>query len=309
MANDLKRYLPVFIRAADDLNFSETARRLGVTSAAVSKAVRALESGLGTQLFYRSTHKLTLTDDGERLYRHTAAHVASLDEALLAVRSVPDHPRGKVRVAASYAFGRQFIVPLLEGFHARYPDVELDLLFDDQVRDLVKEQIDLGIGGRVAPSTDFVMKKLCNGSVSFVASEAFLQVHGRPDHPRQLLDLPCVRFRSHASGELMRWPYVDETGDVAFVDPPAKFIVSSQELLCDLAAQGLGVAMVGLVAQAWIRAGELTPILEEWVIAPPPLSIYYASGTNLPPKVRVFIDYITEHMQDPATWNLATRAR
>ena len=304
MQSNLMRYIPAFLQVATDLNFSESARKMGVSPAAVSKAIGNLETGLGTRLFHRSTHMLRLTADGEQLRQQSAPHQQGMEQALANATSRPEHPQGRLRVSAPYAFSRQYILPLLKGFHAQYPDIELDLFFDDQLVDLVEGQIDVGIGVRLAPSPNLIVKKLCDSRVFFVASPAFLEAHGKPSHPRELVHFPTVRFRSHARGALIPWAYVDEQGHQMTIDPDPTFTVSSQELVCDLAAQGLGIAMTGWVALPYITSGDLVELLEGYTFTPPPLSIYYHARANLPAKVRVFIDYIDQHMLRPApeTW-------
>ena len=304
MQSNLLRYIPTFLQVAEDLNFSESARTMGVTPAAVSKAIRTLETGLGTRLFHRTTHKLTLTADGEQLMQQSAPHQRGMVQALSNAMSKPEHPHGKLRVSAPYAFSRQYILPLLKGFCEKYPDVKLDLYFDDQVVDMVEGRIDVGIGVRLAPSNDLIIKKLCDSRLFIVAASAFLENHGTPAHPLELVNFPTVRFRSHSSGTLIPWVFVDENGNQKTIDPAPAVTVSSQELVCELAAQGLGIAMTGWVALPYIQAGELIPLFEDFTFTPPPLSIYYHAKANLPAKVRVFIDYVDRHMvrPGPGTW-------
>ena len=304
MQTDLTKYLPTFLQVAQDLNFSESARKLGITPAAVSKTIKTLEEGLGTRLFHRSTHALTLTGEGTQLFEQSAPHQERIAQALASAMNLPSHPQGKLRVAAPYAFSKQFIIPLLGGFRAQYPDVELDLLFDDQVYDMVRDQIDVSIGMRLNPGANLIMKKLCDSQVFIVASPEFLERHGTPTHPSELVNFPAIRFRSHTTGSLLPWTYVDEEGRQISLTPPPAITVSSMELLCELAAQGLGITMTGWVALPYISSGELMPILDTYTINPPPISIFYHDRANLPAKVRVFIDYVVDNIvaPNPDTW-------
>jgi DNA-binding transcriptional LysR family regulator len=304
----LMRYLPTFLEAASELNFSAAARKLGLTPAAISKSVRALESGLGVRLFHRSTHALVLTDEGTRLLREVGPLLDQIDTALEVVRASPEQPRGVLRVAAPYAFGKRFIVPLLAGFRARYPLVEFDLRFEDHVVDMIEAGIDVSFGLRFNASSNLVSKKLCDSRLFTVASPDFIDRVGCPQTPFELERYPCIRLRSASTGKMRPFMYRGEEGPDSplLLDPPASTIGSDQELLCELAAEGLGIAMVGWVALPYIESGRLVPLLEAHSVGLPPMMIYYLSRQNLPPKVRVFIDYVHANLQRP-TWPAPAR--
>ena len=295
------RFLPTFVRAAGELNFSATARSLGVTPAAVSKSVRALETELGVRLFHRTTHALELTEDGARLLRTVGPLLEQLDDALEKVCASPDTPRGTLRVSAPYGFGKQFIVPLLGGFCAEYPEVEPDLRFEDQVTDLIEARIDVGIGVRLDARSELVCRKLCDSHLFTVASPDFIDRHGAPRTPQDLEGYRCIGYRPPSSGTLRPFFYRGGEGADSFltVNPPVAVVGTDQELVCDLAAQGLGIAMVGWVALPYIEAGSLVPLLEDYSARLPPMMIYYQSKQNIPPKVRAFIDHIQANMQVP----------
>jgi DNA-binding transcriptional LysR family regulator len=294
MEISLMRYLPTFVRAAEELSFSAAARRLGVTPGAVSKSVRALESGLGVRLFHRSTHAMELTEDGEHLLKSAAPLLAQLDGTLETIRASPDRARGTLRVAAPYGFGKQFIVPLLADFSARYPDVVLELRFEDHPIDLIEARIDVGIGARLEPRGELVCRKLCDSRLFTVASPAFVERHGRPRNPHELERYLCIGYRSPSSGKLRPFYYRGEEGadSLLTVNPTAAVIGTDQELVCELAVQGLGIANVGWVALPYIEAGTLVPLLEDYTPELPPMMIYYQSRQNVPPKVRAFIDHM-----------------
>jgi DNA-binding transcriptional LysR family regulator len=295
---DLARYLPTFVDAAHERSFSAVARKRGLTPAAVSKAVRTLEHHLGARLFHRSTRSLSLTDDGEALLRDVAPMLEGIDAALASARSARRRPRGKLRVAAPYAFGKRWLVPVLATFRRRFPDVELDLLFGDQVVDLVEEQVDVAIGLRTEPGASIVARRLCESRVFTLAAPELLARLGEPETPRDLSRFPCLGLRT-ASGRQMPWPFVDPSGDRLSLTPPSVITVSSQELGCELAAEGLAITTCGWVGLPYVESGRLVPILEPFAWRPPPMMIYYPSRTNLPAKVRVFVDHLVENLEPP----------
>jgi DNA-binding transcriptional LysR family regulator len=298
MEISMMRYLPTFVRAAREQNFSAAARSLGLTPAAVSKSVRALESGLGVRLFHRSTHAMELTEDGEHLLEKAGPLLDQLDGTLDKVRAFPGKARGTLRVSAPYGFGKQVIVPLLAGFCAQYPDVVLDLRFEDQVVDLIEARIDVGIGLRTSPRGELVCRKLCDSRLFTVASPGFIEHCGHPRSPQELEHYRCIGYRAPGSGRLRPFYYRGEDGadSLLALNPPAALIGTDQELVCELAAQGLGIAMVGWVALPYIEAGRLVPLLEDYSAELPPIMIYYQSRQNVPPKVRAFIDHVEANL-------------
>lgn len=308
MSISLLRCLPTFVRAAGELNFSAAARSLGVTPAAVSKSVRTLETELGVRLFHRSTHALELTEDGGHLLQRVGPLLEQLEGALEKVCASPGNPRGTLRVSAPYGFGKQFIVPLLAGFSAQYPEVELDLRFEDHVIDLIEARIDVGLGTRLDPRSELVRRKLCDSHLFTVASPDFIDRHGAPRTPQELESYRCLGYRSPSSGKLRPFFFRGDEGadSLLVVNPRVALVGTDQELVCELAARGLGIAMVGWVALPYIEAGSLVPLLEDYSAQLPPMMIYYQSRQNLPPKVRAFIDYLEANLRKPTVPTRAT---
>ena len=298
---ELTRYLPAFIHVANASSFSAAARNLGVSPAAVSKNIKALEQKLGTRLFHRTTHSLSLTDEGECFYQKITPIVQELDEVLACSLKMPEQPRGRLRVSVPYGFGRLYIIPLIKGFRENYPEVELDLRFEDRVVDLVEEGIDVAVGNRIDPDSRIVVRQLCRLQLIALASPNYAQQYGLPKTPNELSQFDCINYRSPSSRRLMPWRFTDEKGQNMLLDNTNSMLsVGSDELMCELAAQGLGITMAGTwVAQHYLKSGQLIPVLEEYSFEGPPVMIYYSSKQNLPAKVRSFIDYVMAHIKLP----------
>lgn len=298
---ELTKYLPAFIHAAQALNFSAAARNLSVTPAAVSKNIKALEKELGVRLFHRTTHSLTLTDDGERFFHKVNPIVQQLESVISCSQSLADKPKGKLRVSLPYGFGRLYIMPLIKGFRKKYPDIELDLSFEDRVVDLVEEGIDVAVGNRIDPDSSIVARQLCPLRLIAIASPEYIEKHGQPNTPNELNQFECINYRSPTSRRLLAWTFTDTNGENLTIDTTNAVVsVSSVELLCELATEGVGISMAGTwLAKQYFESGQLVPILEEYSAEGPPIMIYYASRQNLPSKVRVFIDYVVENIEVP----------
>jgi len=298
--SELLRYLPTFLLAAEELSFSAAARRLGLTPAAVSKSVRTLEQGLGLRLFQRTTHALTLTDDGERLRRRLSPLLDALGESLATVRSQTETARGVLRVAAPYGMGKHRVLPLLPEFRRKHPEVELDLRFEDQPIDLVKEGVDVALGVRLDPRPGLIAKKLFDTRTALVASPKFLREHGVPKRPSDLERFACLRYRMPATGRLFPWMFTDpETNSTFTVNPPAAITASNLETIAELAADHHGIGLTGLTS-AWphLHDGAVVEVLRRYARELPPVTLYYTSKHDLPSRVRVFIEFLSEHLTE-----------
>jgi DNA-binding transcriptional LysR family regulator len=301
MKPEILRHLPTFVCAAEHRNFSAAARHLGVTPAAVSKSVRTLESRLGVRLFHRTTHKLTLTDDGQRLLERAGPLLAELDEAVDATCSSPERLSGLIRVAAPYNFGKTYIIPVLRDFCTAHPEVELDLRLEDHVIDLVEERIDVSVGVRMSPAQSLVARRLCDSRLFTVAAPSLVERLGVPSSPADLRAFPCLRYRSPSTGSVWPWWYSDPDSDGVerTIDLPSKITCSNQEALCELAAAGHGVTMVGWVALSYLCSGVLVALLERYAYRPPPIMLFFSSKEHQPPRVRALIDWIYANMSRP----------
>jgi DNA-binding transcriptional LysR family regulator len=300
VTDHLIRYLPTFVLVADELGFSPAARRLGMSPAGVSKAIRVLEEGLGTRLFQRSTHGLVLTDEGLRLRRHVGPLLNSMSEALAQATSDPRTPRGILRVSAPYGIGKNELLPILPEFRRLYPEVELDLRFEDRSVDLIKERIDVAMGVRLEPSPGLISKRVSGTRLLLVASPQFLEANGAPEHPEDVLRFPCIRYRMASTQKLFPWRFHDPVGGGSFVvDPPPVISASSQEVSAELAAAHQGLALIGLVSgHTYLRAGSLVEVLRDSSYQLPPMMLFYTSKRNLPSRVRVFIDFVSDNLAD-----------
>ncbi len=298
MQTDLAPHLDAFVAAADEGGFSAAARRLGLTPAAVSKSVARLEAGLGVRLFQRSTRSLSLTAEGERLYRQIRLPWTEIGDALADLRQDAGKPAGALKVAMAPAVGRMYFVPLLAGFLERYPDVVPDLHFDNRQVDLIGEGFDVAIGGGVELTDALVARELAQARSVLVAAPGYLQRYPAPDEPEGLSRHRGLLRRALGSGRLMPWTLKSDAGRevVANVRPVA--VLDDPEAIARACACGLGIAMLPMPhALPLLESGELVRVLPAWHGLNRPLAIYYSSRKLLPAKVRVFVDYIVEQFR------------
>ena len=287
--------LESFVRSAEARSFSEAARRLALTPAAVSRNVAMLERNLGVRLFQRSTRKLTLTEAGERFLVSIGGNLDALQSAIAAVSSDSGTPAGQLKVSMSPTFGTEYIVPLLPGFLARYPLVRPDWHFENRPVDLISEGYDAAIGGGFELSPGVVSRALAPIHLIAVASPAYMAAHQTPADPAGLAALNGIALRSSATGRVRQWVMRDGAG----VEVPASLtesvVVNDPTAMRAAALLGLGVALLGVpdVLPA-LERGELVRVLPQWYVDAGAISIYYATRSQMPAKTRVFIDFVVE---------------
>jgi DNA-binding transcriptional LysR family regulator len=289
------QHLVSFIRTAEHGSFSAAARSLGLTPAGVSKNIARLESTLGVRLFHRSTRRLALTESGERFLQQVDGPLAALQSSIAGVRHRAEDPSGTLKVSMGQALGRNFLVPLLPEFLARYPGVMPDWHFDNRRVDLVGEGFDAAIGGGFELAPGVVARELAPVHIVAVASPAYLAGRQLPRHPDDLASFDGIMRRSSPTGRVRPWTLRSKR----MVDRPVpckpRLILSDPEAIAQAARLGLGVALVPMpFAFASIENGELVRLLPGWYSHAGPLSLYYPSKRMLPAKTRVFVDFVVE---------------
>lgn len=291
---DVHRLLPAFLAAAQVQNFSAAARQLGVTPAAISKNIRVLEEKLALRLFQRNTHNVVLTDEGKALLQQVAPLWQALSATLETAGSAQQAPSGTVRVSMIPGFGRQILMPLIPQFLERYPQIDLDLSLDARVVNLVGEGFDVGIGSRVDPDSRLVARPLYPMQMVLAASPGYLAQHGTPQDPDDLLQHNCLLHRNPATGRSVKW-LLHRHGEAKTLELHGRLVASRPEMLLDAALAGLGiVCLARWYAEHHFAQGTLLPVLAECWPQPTQLWLYYASA-DLPPRVRVWVEFLLEH--------------
>jgi DNA-binding transcriptional LysR family regulator len=292
------QHLVSFVQTAEHGSFSAAARVLGLTPAGVSKNVARLESDLGVRLFHRSTRRLALTESGERFLRQVDAPLLSLQAAVAGARNLDEGPVGTLKVSMGQAFGRNFLIPLLEDFLTRYPRVLPDWHFDNRQVDLVGEAFDAAIGGGFVLPAGVVARELAPVHIVAVASPTYLAGRVLPRSPDDLAYFDGIMRRSSPTGRVRPWGLRSGRAAEQAVPCRPRVILSDPEAIAQAARLGLGVALVPMpFAYAPIQSGELVRLLPGWYSDAGPLSLYYPSRRMLPAKTRVFVNFIVERFR------------
>lgn len=290
-----------FVRSAEAGSFSEAARRLGLTAAAVGKNVAKLERSMGVRLFQRSTRSLTLTESGQRFLEEIGGSLASIQNAVANLADASGQPAGTLKVSVGNAFGREYIVPLLGGFLAQYPAIVMDMHFDNRAVDLIAEGFDVAIGGGFELPQGLVARELAPAEVVLVAAPEYLQSKPSIKTPAQLKDCEGIFIRSPQTGRIRPFALInskDRTKEQMPIDMKLRLAMSDPAASLQAAQMGLGIAVVAMPhALPHLKRGTLVRVLPDWYVDNGKLSLYFSAQKLLPAKTRAFVDYLVAHFR------------
>jgi len=285
-----------FVRVVDTGSFSEAARQMGSTKANVSKQVANLERKLHARLLNRSTRKLGLTEAGQAIYQNALRMLEEARALEATAAGLQTGPGGTLRVSASMAFGATCLAALLPAFMERYPDIRVVLSLTDRYVDLVEENIDVAL--RLAARIDtlsVVARPITAIRYLLVATPAYLAQHGTPARIEELATHRCLRFGAAAGP--VTWQF-DGPGGMVGVKIDCDLAANSSVALHLAMLRGGGIALLpAYVVGEDLRSGaavQLLPALTPKAYAGDQLYAVYLENRFLPPKVRVFIDYLLE---------------
>lgn len=294
--DDLKR-MAVFAAVVRHRSMSGAARELRMSTSAVSQQVRQLERSGGVTLLHRSTRKLSLTEAGERVHRECLAMVEAAQRAQRELAQSRDAPTGELRLSATVGFARH-VAPALDGLLAGHPALSLKLLVDDAHIDLISARIDLAVRYGRLPDSNWVARRLCCFDIWLCASPGYLQRHGAPQRPEDLLAHQWLAFaRERADGLLIALQAPDGTALPGLRVEPR--ITSNNQLsLQQMCAAGLGLAVLGSIdVDEEVRAGRLVRVLPQWRLAPMDVWAVTPQRDAQPAKVRYAIDALQAYLR------------
>lgn len=280
----------VFQTVVDAGGFAAAGRALGLSPAAVTRAVARLEAGLDARLLTRTTRRVGLTEAGHRYLADCRRILAEIAEAEAAAAGAHATPRGALAVTAPTQFGRLHLGPALPDFLRQYPELAVRVLLVDRLVDLVEEGIDVGLRIGDLASTSLVAVVLGQVRRVVVAAPTYLAAMGAPESPGELADHPLIaatRLMTAAS-----WGFVVD-GKPLLVPVRARLAVSQPDAAIDAARAGFGLTRVPIYQVAEdLRADRLRLVLERFEEPPVPVSLVTVDGRRAAAKVRAFIDFM-----------------
>ncbi|WP_109125704.1 LysR family transcriptional regulator [Dyella sp. C11] len=282
-------------------SFTRAAAELEVTASALSQTLRQLEDHVGVRLLHRTTRRVGLTEAGQTFLERISPALNDIDEAIEAMRQHGDRPAGTLRIALPQMVLDHLIAPCLASFMQAWPDVRLDIHVENRLTDLITEGFDAGIrlGERLA--RDMVAIPLGGRQRAVVAgSPAYFARHGRPGEPRDLAHHDCVRFRlgSHA---IYRWEFAQPTGKSKGqwfeLDVDGPITTNDPALSIRAALDGIALMyMLEISVTDALADGRLERVLDDWLPPFDGIYLYYPSRLQVPPKLRVFIEHMRQHI-------------
>ncbi len=289
--------LEMFVRVVDTGSFSAVARNQEIGQPAVSKAVVQLEEWLGVSLLMRSTRSLVPTEAGRIFYEHAKRTIEEAHEAVLAARGSARGLSGKLRVSTSVCFGRLHVIPNLASFLAEHPDLDMEFVLDDRHLDLVNEGIDVSLRMGAMPDSNMTARRIAEGRRIVVATPAYLQRHGTPQSPGDLVSHQAVIYTPGGRGEpWTSWTFRKATAEVSVV-LRGRLKVTAGEGIREAVKNDLGLA----VASEWnfspeLQSGQVVEILQDWALPLTNLSAVYPAGRLASTKARAFVSFVERYM-------------
>jgi len=279
-----------FVYVAENESFTQASKKMAISTAQVSRQISALEKRLNIKLFYRTTRKVSLTEEGSVFYQHCRSVLDGLEAAERAITNLQSKPQGKIKLSAPVTYGEQQILPLVNNFIKQYSDVEVAAYLSNQQIDLVEEGYDLAI--RLGKLTDSSMmaKKLGKRTNYVCASPDYLNQHGIPHSLSELSQHSCLL------GTLDYWRFIESDKEKS-IRVTGRLRYNSGQGLVDAALKGLGIVQLpDYYVEAHVQSGELITLLDNFQVPDEGIWAIYPQNRHLSPKIRLLVDYLTEQL-------------
>ncbi|RMX22127.1 LysR family transcriptional regulator [Legionella jordanis] len=278
-------YIQTFYKVVQLRSFTAAAKQLGISVAAVSKQMRALEMELGVSLLERTTRRLSLTTIGQAYFREIEQVLQALEHAEIVVAAAQAEPTGLLRVKSSRFFAENVILPRMLMFRQKYPKLELDLSIAEEVPHLLEENLDVVYGMSMSVASNSIQKKISTTRYVFCASPAYLQEAGMPKKPTDLQQHNYLTHSMRSPNDKWTFP----TGEVVVLKPA--LYLNDAATLASCAIHGLGIVALHhyQVADA-LAKGELVELFKDLPMPIIPLFLFYHPARFLQPKIRVWVE-------------------
>jgi len=281
-----------FVYVAENESFTQASKKMAISTAQVSRQISALEKRLNIKLFYRTTRKVSLTEEGSVFYQHCRSVLDGLEAAERAITNLQSKPQGKIKLSAPVTYGEQQILPLVNDFIKQYSDVEVTAYLSNQQIDLVEEGYDLAV--RLGKLTDSSMmaKKLGKRTNYVCASPAYLNQHGIPHSLSELSKHSCLL------GTLDYWRFRESDKEKS-IRVTGRLRYNSGQGLVDAALKGLGIVQLpDYYVEHHLQSGELITLLDNYQVPDEGIWAVYPQNRHLSPKIRLLVDYLAEQLAE-----------
>ena len=279
-----------FVYVAETTSFTQAAKKLNISTAHVSRRITALEQRLNVKLLYRTTRKVSLTQEGQLFYQHCRSVLDGIEEAERVVTNLQQKPQGHIKLTAPVTYGEQKILPLVNDFIQQHSEVQVSAYLSNQKVDMVEQGFDLAIRlGKLADST-LMAKKLGSRTNYLCASPQYLEQYGMPHSLSELNDHSCLL------GTLDYWRF-KVAGKEKTIKVKGSLRYNNGTGLTDAALKGLGIVQLpDYYVKDFIAQGKLLPLLSQFQEADEGIWAVYPHNRQLSPKIRALVDYLSEHL-------------
>jgi DNA-binding transcriptional LysR family regulator len=290
----------LFARITELGTLSAVARERNVPVSQVTRALARLEADCGVRLLHRTTHGLSLTDEGDTFLAHARRLLDTRDELASELSGKLAGPSGWVRISVSPLVAQAVIVPSLNALYRRYPKLQVDISADDRIADMAREGIDIAIRTGTPSSETLVAREIGSYGRALYAAPAYLAAHGTPQHPDELAQHRLIG--NSASPLLNRWPLA-ASGKGQELQIQGHTRSDNSAVIMALARQGVGIARLGdLLARPFVERGELVPVLQgHFADTRVPMYAVMLQERHRLPKIRACIDYWAEWLRSLET--------
>lgn len=293
--------IAAFVAAVRAGSFTAAASSLNVTRSAVGKSVVRLEARLGTRLLNRTTRKLSLTDEGRVAYERWRQILDDIDEVEATMAARRGQPSGTLRFTAPLSFGQRHLLPVLDAYMTKWPELRADVRFTDRFIDLIEEGFDIAVRiGGAGEDAQLLTRTIGWQQFATCAAPDYLARRGKPQTPQELAGHDIIAF---LSGERPNaWRY--QTPDGLYLrEGPGRLNIDSSEAMREAALAGFGlIQLPTYITGNDLRAGTLVEVLKPFRAPPDPIQLLYPSKRHLSPRIRAFIDLLVEGWRDGVPW-------
>jgi len=293
--------IAVFVRVVERGSFTLAAEDLELSRAVVSKYLSRLEERLAVRLLNRTTRRLSLTEAGAALFEASRGAIERIEEAEAAVARFQKAPRGRLRVSAPMSFGILHLGEAVADFARAHPAITLDMRLDDRYVNLIEEGFDLAIRIGTLTDSSLVARRLAATRTVACASPGYLAEHGTPEAPEDLAAHECLVYSYSATANV--WRFTAPDGREIPVALTGTFRINNGIVLAEAAAAGHGILLTpSFYVAPQLREGRLKRILAGYRLPELPIHAVYPERAKVPPKVRVFIDFLAARFGRKPDW-------
>ena len=288
------RDLEAFVAVARTRNFRRAALESRVSVSSLSQRLRDMEERLGVRLMNRTTRSVALTEAGELLLARVGPAIADVGKAIDHVRGLRDVPSGRLRINAPPPAIDLVLAPMIAPFLAKHSQIDLEIVAESSFVDIVAQGLDAGVRYGEHLAQDMIAVSLgAPQRYAVVASSEYVAKHGRPKHPKELLDHACIRTR-FGSGAMLDWEF-EKNGRVVKVSPPAKLVATYLGLALRAVHDSVGywLTFEGYVRYG-LKSGALVSVLDDWLPPFPGPFLYYPSRRQPPPALAAFVAFVAD---------------